>query len=211
MTEPDLTFEPLSHTYRVGDEILPSVTQALKIAGIIDYSMIPQHVLQKAAERGTYVHKMIHYWLDGELDLEKVPSGMMGYLDAARRFIDESRFEPHRVECRQYHKLHRYAGTWDLDGTVGGSGDLATADWKTGIILDGHAFQLAAYNLLRPNPRAARRIAVKLNSDGTYRAHEYPSPEHPGNTFTNDVGVFLSALTCAKFHIKNQPTGGTSQ
>jgi hypothetical protein len=196
----ELVFEALTHTYRVGDEILISVTQALKAAGVIDYSMIPQDVLLVAAARGTAVHKMIHYWLDGELDMKTVPGPLMGYLDAARRFIDDTRFEPFRVECRRYHDALRYAGTWDLDGVINGS-DEATVDWKTGLIMEGHAIQLAGYNNLRQNPRAARRIAVKLNSDGTYRTHEYPSPEHRDCTFTRDIGIFLSALTCAKWNI----------
>jgi hypothetical protein len=195
----ELSFEALTHTYRVDGEILQSVTQALKSAGVIDYSMIPQDVLQKAAARGTYVHKMIQMWFDGELDLARVPEGMMGYLDAARRFLDHTRFEPFRVECRHYHPVMRYAGTWDLDGLCDQK-DLATVDWKTGMILPGHAIQLAAYNNLRPNPRVARRLAVKLNNDGSYRVHEYPSPEHRECTFSRDIAIFQSALTCAHYN-----------
>lgn len=197
-----LTFEAGTHTYRVGEEVLVSVTQALKLAGVIDYSMIPQDVLLNAARRGTYVHKMIHYWLDGELDINKVHGGLLGYLDAARRFLDESRFVPHRVECRDWNPTLRYAGTWDVDGGIGASEDPAIVDWKTGIILDGHPIQLGGYSLLKRNPRSYRRIAVKLNEDGTYRAHEYPSPQHPEATFARDTAIFQSALTCAKWKIQ---------
>jgi len=45
-------FEEL-HEYRVDGVLVPSVTQALKETGMIDYSMIPQDVLQSAAKRGT--------------------------------------------------------------------------------------------------------------------------------------------------------------
>jgi hypothetical protein len=197
-----LVFEPATHRYSVGEEVLVSVTQALKLAGVVDYSMIPQDILRAAAERGTYVHKMIQYWLDGELDLDKVPGGMLGYLDAARRFLDQSRFEAHRVECRDWNPTLRYAGTWDVDGGIGASADPAIVDWKTGMILDGHAPQLAGYSLLKRNPRSYRRIAVKLNADGTFRAHEFPSPQHPEATFARDTGIFQSALTCAKWNIR---------
>lgn len=193
-----LEFDATTHTYRVGDEELVSVTQALKSAGIIDYSMIPQDVLQAASVRGTRAHQAIHYFLDGDLDESTLAPEYRGYLDAAKRFLDETAFTPMRVECRDYHRAHRYAGTFDLDGTLG-NGDLARVDWKTGLIVEGHAFQLAAYSFLCPNPRVARRLAVKLNSDGTYRVHEFPSPQYPGNTFSHDIGVFLSALTCAKW------------
>lgn len=203
-TDTPLEFDAATHTYTAGGEVLISVTQALKSAGVIDYSMIPQDVLQAAARRGTMAHQAIHYYLDGELDESTVQPEILGYVNAAKRFIDESQFTPMRVECRDYHRTHRYAGTFDLDGTLA-SGDLATVDWKTGMIMPGHAIQLAAYNNLRPNPRVPRRLAVKLNADGTYRVHEFPSPQYPGNTFTHDIGVFLSALTCAKW---NQSQGG---
>jgi hypothetical protein len=161
--------------------------------------MIPQDVLLAAARRGTAVHKAIHYWLDGDLDEATVEPGLIGYLDAAKRFIDESGFEPMQVECRGYHPAHRYGYTFDLDGTLSG-GDLAVVDWKSGMVLEGHAFQLAGYTATRANPRIYRRLAVKLNADGTYKVHEYPSPEYPGHTFTHDKDVFLSALTCAKWN-----------
>ncbi len=201
MNSTDLEFDPSTHTYRAGGEVLISVTQALKSAGVIDYSMIPQDVLQLAARRGTLVHRAIHYWLDGDLDESTVSEEHRGYVDAAKRFVEESQFVPMRVECRGFHPTLRYAGTFDLDGLIGGSGgDLATVDWKTGMICEGHAIQLSAYNNLRSNPRVARRLAVKLNSDGTYRVHEYPSSQHPENTFSKDIAIFQSALTCAKWN-----------
>lgn len=197
LTEPVLQFDSMTHTYTVAGEELISVTQALKVAGVIDYSQIPQDVLIEASRRGTMVHRAIHYWLDGDLDPATVEPAHQGYVEAAKRFIEDTRFEPMHVERRDWHRVHRYAGTFDLDGLLFGR-DLATVDWKTGIILPGHAAQLAGYNNFRQYPRTVRRIAVQLRADGNYRAHEYPSAEHPECTYTRDIGIFLSALGQAK-------------
>jgi hypothetical protein len=194
-----LHFDAGTHTYTEGGEVLLSVTTALKMAGIIDYSMIPQDVLQKASRRGTAVHNAIHFYLDGDLDESTVPDVHRGYLDAAKRFLEESQFTPMRVECRNYHQTHRYAGTYDLDGILAGK-DLATVDWKTGIVMPGHAFQLAAYNALERNPRERRRLAVQLRADSTYRVHEFPSPEYREHTYTHDISIFLAALQCARWN-----------
>ncbi len=185
-----LTFEEPTHTYRWNNDVVISVTQALKSAGILDYSMIPQDVLLAAAARGTYVHKMIHYWLDGDLDMSSVDRHH-GYLMAAQRFIDETRFDVHRVECREYHPLLKYAGTWDLSGLFEGR-DRTIVDWKTGVVFPGHGLQLVGYTDLNPEPLSLRRMAVKLNDDGSYKIHEYSVKD-----YTRDRTLFRSALACA--------------
>ena len=143
-----LEFDESTHTYRVDGVQLISVTTALKTARVIDYSMIPQGVLRSAARRGTLVHRAVHYWLDGDLNEATVDPMIQGYVDAAKRFIDDTRFVPMHVEMRDWHPTHHYAGTYDLDGLMNGQ-DMATVDWKTGVIMDGHAAQLAAYNNFR--------------------------------------------------------------
>lgn len=201
VAEPTFHFDPTRHIYTLDGVAIPSVTQALKSAGMIDYSMIPQDVLLKASRRGTAVHQAIHYWLDGELDESTVDPEHLGYLNAARRCIDDLRFTVMRVECRHWHPLHRYAGTYDLDGLM--VSDDSLIDWKTGVIMEGHAFQLAGYAMFKPAPRRYRRLAVQLRADGTYRVHEFPSPQWPGHTFAYDQSMFLAALQCAKFNMQN--------
>jgi hypothetical protein len=45
-----------------------------------------------------------------------------------------------------------------------------------------------------PNPLSYRRIATKLNSNGTYKVYEYPSSET-----VRDFQVFLAALACYRW------------
>ena len=49
---PELTLDH-HHVYRLDGMVIPSVTSILREAGVIDYTMIPQAVLQAAARRGT--------------------------------------------------------------------------------------------------------------------------------------------------------------
>lgn len=59
-------FEPLSHTYLLGDKELIGVTTLMKKHGLSpDYSNIPEATLMKAAEEGTAIHKEIEDYDNG--------------------------------------------------------------------------------------------------------------------------------------------------
>lgn len=59
-------FEPLSHTYLLGDKELIGVTTLMKKHGLSpDYSNIPAATLKKAAEEGTAIHREIQDYDNG--------------------------------------------------------------------------------------------------------------------------------------------------
>lgn len=59
-------FEPVSHTYLMGDNVLIGVTSLMEKHGLSpDYSGIPKAVLNKAAEEGTAIHKEIEDYDNG--------------------------------------------------------------------------------------------------------------------------------------------------
>ena len=59
-------FEPLSHTYLLGEKELIGVTTLMKKHGLSpDYSNIPEATLMKAAEEGTAIHKEIEDYDNG--------------------------------------------------------------------------------------------------------------------------------------------------
>ena len=60
------TFDPIEHIYRFDGQRVPSVTQILE--PLIDYSGVPNGVLQYAADRGTAVHLATEFYDDGDLD-----------------------------------------------------------------------------------------------------------------------------------------------
>jgi hypothetical protein len=192
-----------THTYfdAAGNEI-PGVTNTLKGARIVDYSMIPQEVLQAAAWRGTLVHRALHWWVLGTLDTETLDPVIAGYVAAGIRFLEESRFLVANVEQMIYDPIHGYAGTFDLDGLIGD--ELWLVDYKTGLILPGHALQLAAYLNCRRSPRRYHYAVVKLNSDGTYRVHEAGrSGVLRHANYQCDLEIFLAALACAKWRLEH--------
>lgn len=59
-------FDPVSHTYLMGDKMLIGVTELMKKHGLgADYSGIPEAVLNNAAEQGTALHKEIEDYDNG--------------------------------------------------------------------------------------------------------------------------------------------------
>ncbi len=187
-----LEFDAATHTYRLDGELIPSVTTVLKSVGLVEYAMIPQEVLQAAAHRGTAVHTALEYLDREELDRSTVDPSIEGYVVAYERFVRDSNFIPLHIEHRVFHGNYRYAGTLDRTGYLGDS--LTVLDFKTGLVLPGHAIQLAAYANCLVMPRRFRRIALQLSGDGTYRVHEYPL-----GTIQRDIDLFLAALACFNF------------
>jgi hypothetical protein len=190
-----LEFDAATHTYRLDGELVPSVTTVLKSVGLVEYSHIPQDVLQAAAHRGTAVHTALEYLDRGELDWTSLDPTIKPYVVAYERFLEDSSFIPAHIEYRVFNGLHRYAGTLDRTGYLGNFGNsLTVLDFKTGLVLPGHAIQLAAYANCLVMPRRFRRIALQLCGDGTYRVHEYPL-----GTMSRDIDLFLAALACHNF------------
>jgi hypothetical protein len=187
-----LEFDAATHTYRLDGELVPSVTTVLKSVGLVEYSHIPQDVLQAAAHRGTAVHYALELFDRGELEYESLDPSIEFYVKAYGRFCAESGFVPGHIEHRVFHPLHRYAGMLDRTGVLDGA--LTVLDFKTGLVLPGHAVQLAAYANCLVMPRRFRRIALQLCGDGTYRVHEYPL-----GTMSRDIDLFLAALACHNF------------
>jgi hypothetical protein len=89
----EIAFDPATHTYTLDGEVLPSVTQILAWARIIDFSQIPEPYLQAARDRGTAVHAAIHARHRGTFDAAAFAAAhpsYVPYLDAHARFMTES-------------------------------------------------------------------------------------------------------------------------
>lgn len=192
-----LTFDHATHTYRWHGRIVPSVTQCLKTAGIISYEMIPQDILQRAAIRGTAVHRACELHDLDTLDESTLDAEVGAYLEGYKAFLRDTGFQPARIEQRIFHEQHCYAGTLDRTGTI--HGHLVVVDFKTGILLDGHRAQLAAYTMALPMPRRYRRFGLQLTSEGQYKVHEFPIRD-----LALDFNTFLGALAVTKQQLNQQ-------
>ncbi len=115
-----LAFDALTHTYRLHGEIVPSVTQVLERAGLIDFSKIPGAIRQHALDRGSAVHAAIHFLNEGDLDPafhtdfpEYAP-----YVAAWVKFLDESGFTfATAIDLAAVTHIRRYAIQLRKDGT----------------------------------------------------------------------------------------------
>lgn len=158
-----MTFDPLLHEYRDGDTIIPSVTQILKGAGLID----DRWFTAEARERGSAVHALCQRYAQGERrdDLGR-PLESLEYVNALAAWFREKRAYAIATEQMIEGAIngHRYAGTFDLLAEIDGKRILI--DYKTGAGMKWHPAQIAAY-ALAVNPD--RCMMLHLRADGTYR------------------------------------------
>lgn len=191
-----LTFDSATHTYRFEERVVPSVTQVLKASGIIDYSMIPQDVLQHKAALGTAVHKACELFDLDDLDESSLTEEVSLYLESYKRWLDHTGFQSASIERRVYHSSYQFAGTLDRTG-IFPDGRRGLVDFKTGIILPGHKIQLAAYTMTQKDPFGFSRFTLQLQSDGSIAKEQ----GHHADTLIEHFDVFLSALNITNFKL----------
>lgn len=170
--ECDVYLNESDHTYWLGEEEIPGVTDVITDARLVNHEWATDF----ARDRGSEVHKAIHYWLEGDLDLDTLPEMYQGYLAAARRAIDELELEVIASEQRVFHPVYRYAGTADLiarraEGVV-------MIDFKTAFDPPpATALQVAAYAEAwqhMTGEEVSDQWSIGLSSEGRYRLHNYP-------------------------------------
>jgi hypothetical protein len=160
-----LAFDALEHRYWLDDRPVPSVTQVLAGAGLVDYTFCREW----ARERGSLVHKAIAIELREGLDWTTVPEEFHPYISAELQAIADLGAEVVESEKLLVSKLHGCAGT--LDRVLRVNGDFWLWDTKTGPIVPAYALQTAAYAQMyeeETGVRIKRRYALRVNANGTY-------------------------------------------
>jgi hypothetical protein len=196
-----VAFDEVAHVYTVDGVAIPSVTQVLNEERFIDFSMVPNGILAAAQFRGSYVHRVLHLYLENDYDLDDCEPCYRGYVDSALRYLDALKKRPLEhggIEYRFWETSRMYAGTMDY---LGYDSDqiLSIDDFKTGEPTDvAAALQTAAYEngvrrcLFPGYDGPIRRRAVKLFADGTpARTEIYTDPR--------DLSMFFTALSCVHF------------
>jgi hypothetical protein len=194
MDATEFTFDEATHTYRLGGEVLPSITQVMARVGLTDYSMVPASVLAAAQARGSAVHVATQLYDIGTLDYATLDPAIYPYLQAWLDFCRDYKFDPSFIE----QPLHngQYAGTPDRVGDLlwGKKRMPAVVEIKTSAVGDdAPGVQMAAQeHLLKHNQildpkKQSLRLAVHLADNGKYRAELHDNP--------NDLAVFMSCLT----------------
>ncbi len=176
--QPDVHFDEATHTYTVAGQVVPSVTQVLKSAGVVD----DRWFNDDARTRGTTVAIAIELHSKGEL--RSIPDGYRCYVDAWEKFLAETGFVPFEVEKVVYNGPLGYAGKLDAEGHIPGAARRLIIDVKTGCDVPHYPLQTAGYNLAEDGLH--ERWCVFLQPNGTYAIRQHTDPR--------DHDVFLAAL-----------------
>lgn len=186
----NLTFEAETHTYRLDGAVVPSVTQLLERVYEGVYANIPAAILERKSAIGTAVHLATELIDADDLDESSVDPVLVPYLDAYREFLAAEKPQWTMSETPLAHPLWRYAGTLDRAGIL--RDEHSIIDIKTVAQLHpAIGVQVAAYDLLHQHhisrPTPAKRYALQLKPDGTYRLKPYADPD--------DYRVFLALVS----------------
>jgi hypothetical protein len=172
---------------------IPSVTECLRLAGLVDLDGIPVATLETARQRGKDVHAWIESSVLGLLDDVTPDPRIAGYVEAWEKFRVATGFASTDTELRVVHATYGYAGTIDLLGTIGG--DAWLLDVKaTAQVPPEAALQTAGYRMALGEPR--RRGVIHVRRDGGWSLVEH-------RNHREDEADFLAALRIAVWRLRH--------
>jgi hypothetical protein len=135
-----IRFDELKHEYWLGEIRLPSVTETLRAAGLIDTS----HYTEHARDRGTAVHAAVLYDDQGDLDESTLDPEVKPYLEQWREFKKHTRAGIITSEAKLWSGVDLYAGT--LDKYLRLNGRRTIIDIKTNSMPEWVVEQLGGYS-----------------------------------------------------------------
>jgi hypothetical protein len=176
----EFIFDEEHHRFLVEGQRWPSITQVLTDAGFID----TRWFTKEGRERGSHIHRIIHWHLIGELDEMSIDPELWPYFEAWLRFESDTGFRPTETETPRISELYHFGGIPDSIGMLAGCEVIL--ERKTGALPEWVALQLAAQEILHERPLS--RLAIRLKKTGRYELKQYHD--------RRDREVFLSALAC---------------
>lgn len=184
---PRFTFDAMAHTYRIGNQWIPSLHQILNAAGVIWNGE-----QSDALERGSLVHALCLQRDLGTLYVEYLISPVRGYVLAYQDFIRKMQPRYDVLEEPYFVQAFCCGTTVDRAGALHGP---MVLEIKTGSRARWHGLQLAIHVLgLDGRASSRRRLAVYLQEDGSFHLVEYP-----------DLGDFHAAQRCLEDACQQDP------
>jgi len=172
----------------------PSVTQVLR--PFVDFSRIPEDVLEYAAWRGTEVHRLCSIYAKGLPIIGEIKPSCAGYFLSFQQWFDLAVEKAHLVEAELEDPTYQYHGHPDLICTLRGDPGMTLIDLKTPITESPTwRGQIAAYARLAEvnNHPVIRCGSLQLKQDGgRAKFREY---KRDGR----DFAAFLAALTAQRY------------
>ena len=196
---PELEFDPIEHVYTYRGQVIEGVTTILDRAGLIPHN----HHGQVPRERGRLLHQAIEYAALDDLNEDTLDPALRGYVMAWRKFMRNHRVKPIAIEVVMAHPELSYGGTIDMIAKM--ENQVVGIDFKTGVPMPWHDYQLAGYEMLTNRNCDLLPIHavvpiwfdVYLNQDGDYRI---------GNrlgTRKSPYHIFNAAHICAHARMQN--------
>lgn len=170
-------FEEDTHEYSVAGTRVASVTQVIKDNGLIDYSHVPQQLLDRKRWIGQQVHFAVELYEKSQLDESSIPPECAGYFSAYLWFVKQTGFvaDPTMIERALVCSLGgvRYGMKADLPGRI------ESHPWLIELKCTASAhpswgIQLAGYEMGLPIPTPYRNwklAAVQLMPNGKAKIH----------------------------------------
>lgn len=174
-----LEFDATTHTYRRNGKIVPSVTQVLKHAGIIDDTWYTE----ASRARGTAVHLACEFHDEGSLDWDNLHPEVLPRVSAWVKLKEDLGIEILASETIHYHETYHYAGKIDRLVLSNTWRSPTLLEFKSGTMPMWAGLQTAGYEKMidtspwmgataRERP-PLRRVGVELRDDGKYKLHEF--------------------------------------
>jgi hypothetical protein len=168
------------------------VTEVLK--PFMDFSRIDPHVLSRKADLGTRVHNYCESYSIG-LFVEDVDPDCKNYVDAFKKWFDESVKEVVQTETRINSPIYLLSGQFDLLCLLKYDDHLSLVDYKTPDNPSlSWQLQTAAYLLLceeELNIKVGRRLALMLpKTSNRTRIVEYTEHEKDKQKYLNALELY---------------------
>lgn len=155
-------FDELTHTYFLGDLVIPGIHEVLEFSGIVD-----QGVNYQALARGKAVHAACHYLDENDLDWKSLSDELIPYVLAYEKFLKDMKPVWRYVEKRLVNTDLAYACTIDREGLLGKTPSVV--EIKTGSYRGWYDLQTSAQDMALPRlTRQRERYVLLLRKDATY-------------------------------------------
>lgn len=172
-----LDFDEATHTYRLGDRVLSSVTQVLAETGLAQFDQPWFSDAVKA--RGTFLHEAIALDIEGDLDDDTLDEQLRGGIEGWRAFMRDTNAKIEFTEQMLCDPDQGVAGRLDLIVILPGPNgrQVRTLIDIKRALYPCAAIQLAAYvdmaTALYDHAVFFQRAALVLPGDGTYQLHHF--------------------------------------